>query len=284
MMKNDKTLLLVILTLLFISSEKIFSQVENGKFDNWTVIDIAEPYEDPVGWITSNYNTFGGFASVSVEKIEVNSIDSRIKIESKQSATDALISGEINQRMSTEDLVFLDYRSRCDSLAGLGYCLVSVLSSDELVVLYSDTIRQISDTFTTRRINFDQNLLENNDEIIIQFKAFGYVFGLAPEMMAYSIFILDEVQSNIISNSESPLLESFVNIFPNPSNSVINIVESANINLQSVEIYSLDGKLISVYLSEFNRIDVSKLKTGIYIARVISSDGRQISQKISIKK
>jgi hypothetical protein len=71
--------------------------------------------------------------------------------------------------------------------------------------------------------------------------------------------------------------------YPNPVTDILNISSEKNIN--SVYVYSIDGQLVlnQVYHNTEIELDLSKLKTGIYLVKVNLNDGSQKNLKI-IKK
>ncbi|MDB4088141.1 T9SS type A sorting domain-containing protein [Flavobacteriales bacterium] len=78
---------------------------------------------------------------------------------------------------------------------------------------------------------------------------------------------LDVVEINTNSIEENSLEFS---IYPNP---VISVVTLSGVNLEKVEIYSVNGKLVSTESSNsINKIDVSELEKGVYILKVTSNN------------
>lgn len=70
-----------------------------------------------------------------------------------------------------------------------------------------------------------------------------------------------------------------LNIYPNPAKRIINI-ESSNMLIDKVELFTLDGKKIDISLSNRNQIDLSNYPNGIYILGIRNNDSRYIVQKI----
>ncbi len=63
-------------------------------------------------------------------------------------------------------------------------------------------------------------------------------------------------------------------MYPNPTNSELNIVLPSNITIAKIEIYDTLGKVaFSKNINEvFNNLDVSTLHTGLYLIKVITDD------------
>ena len=68
-------------------------------------------------------------------------------------------------------------------------------------------------------------------------------------------------------------------IYPNPASSIVNI--QSNKEIKSIEIYSLEGKLIGIPIE--NKIDVSNLKPGLYLIKVTNSQNETAIKRL-IKK
>lgn len=268
---------------IFCSSSKIsYCQFINSKFDDWIIVDTDEPYEDLIGWNTSNYNDFGGFKNVSVEKIELNSGDYQAKIESKQGTIDALISGDISQKINLSDIQRINYRSKCDSLAGLGYCLVKITLADESTNLFTDTIWLEDDTVKLRSIEIDPSWIDEYDEIILYFEAFGYVFNLVPEMMAYSVFIVDEVEVDFISNLYDTSIQKSIVLYPNPTRNNIRIEYNGYEKICGVQLISNNGRIINSFDGSIRQISTEDLPDGVYIIRLQTVNGSIVTKKIVV--
>ena len=73
-----------------------------------------------------------------------------------------------------------------------------------------------------------------------------------------------------------------VSVYPNPAKDLIRIEFSDNSDCQSVEIYSIDGRLVETFpeTSHQTTIDFSGLNAGMYIMKIRMSSGREYSQRI----
>ncbi len=85
----------------------------------------------------------------------------------------------------------------------------------------------------------------------------------------------------LLSNEEYNLPDS-ISIYPNPVEDMINITPQQSLNLQSIQIYDLYGKLLLRKVSNLVEIDISKLSDGLYMLQV-NTDLGNIYKKI-IKK
>jgi|GEM_PF-2703867 len=65
-------------------------------------------------------------------------------------------------------------------------------------------------------------------------------------------------------------------LYPNPTHSVIRINGS---NVESIEIYGLDGKVYASYQNPGNEVNISSLRNGLYMFKG-RINGKSYSQKI----
>ena len=68
-------------------------------------------------------------------------------------------------------------------------------------------------------------------------------------------------------------------VYPNPATDILSIV-TYDVNCSSVEIFSLDGRLVKAPSANFNAIDISSLASGLYIIKVRTKDGRECIERI----
>ncbi|SFU68588.1 Por secretion system C-terminal sorting domain-containing protein [Pustulibacterium marinum] len=77
------------------------------------------------------------------------------------------------------------------------------------------------------------------------------------------------------------LLETDLEIFPNPGNASFSIKKPANVSINHIKIYDLTGKLVSEY-NAVAEVDVSQLSVGVH--KVIIETDLGVVQKSFIKK
>ena len=75
------------------------------------------------------------------------------------------------------------------------------------------------------------------------------------------------------------LLKEAISIYPNPVLDQLNISVKTEINIERLELYSIDGRLIKSQQYELQSMDLSNVSTGIYFLK-ISSDKGQINARI----
>ena len=73
-----------------------------------------------------------------------------------------------------------------------------------------------------------------------------------------------------------------VSVYPNPSKDFIKIELSDNSSCQSIEIYSIDGRLVETFpeTSSQPTIKIVNLTAGVYIMKVRLSDGKEYAERI----
>lgn len=105
-----------------------------------------------------------------------------------------------------------------------------------------------------------------------------YGFGYSKEVIGYQINGKNYGKANeYVTNFDSPKYTNLY-IYPNPVKNTLHI-KYERINFSKIKIMNLNG--IELLSCQGNRsIDVSKLKSGIYILEVIDSNGNTIKSKL----
>ena len=105
----------------------------------------------------------------------------------------------------------------------------------------------------------------------------------APGYYAYYSYILkvDENGYDAIDENEESLAKPYF-CYPNPAKDNIYIELSPDADCQSVELYTLDGRLVETFpeTSQQTTINVENLNAGVYILKIKMADGREFSEKI----
>ncbi len=74
-------------------------------------------------------------------------------------------------------------------------------------------------------------------------------------------------------------------IYPNPASSKLYIdVTERNSKIASLQLISIEGKLIKRYPKANSVIDVSEINAGLYILQIVFDDGAVINKKVSVQK
>jgi hypothetical protein len=106
-----------------------------------------------------------------------------------------------------------------------------------------------------------------------------YQFNESSEIYAV---IFDET----LSSPEISFLRNPFVCYPNPAKDVLNISFTDDSECQSVEIYSIDGRLVVETFPEMSQsstINIASLTPGLYLFKVRMNDGKEFSEKIVVK-
>lgn len=71
---------------------------------------------------------------------------------------------------------------------------------------------------------------------------------------------------------------SAIELFPNPVKDQLTIEFEGNV--QSLELISMDGKLLKKQTADFSKMDLRDVKSGIYIVKIISMDGLVFTEQL----
>lgn len=93
---------------------------------------------------------------------------------------------------------------------------------------------------------------------------------------------IDQIQildSNPLSTS-SFKLENSISLFPNPTQSSFKITTLNSVDIESVVVYNILGKQVNITQIGVNEFDVSGLSSGMYIVKMIDSNGFTASKRL----
>jgi len=90
---------------------------------------------------------------------------------------------------------------------------------------------------------------------------------------------INDMNFNTLILSLNKKVKDRVMVYPNPTKNILNISGSG---IYSVEIYSLEGKLLKL-TRNVQKVDISMLKNGIYIA-ILKKNDKHISRIKIIKE
>ena len=171
------------------------AQIINPDFNDWHWVTLAQPYLDPTGWTTNNYNQFGGVACTPIDRAS-DSTGYYAHISSSGCGVDAVLSGVMSQRIPAKHLSRLNIVSKCDSLWGTGSCVISLIGKDYSDVLYTDSIWTEENEFQTHSIDIPDEWIMDNDSITIQLTAKGIIDMWDEEEDGYSVFLIHRVTAD----------------------------------------------------------------------------------------
>ena len=79
------------------------------------------------------------------------------------------------------------------------------------------------------------------------------------------------IQKNLINN---------INIFPNPTNGIINITLSDNSNITKYNIYNVAGVLVKTGNIDNNQLDITSLNKGIYVIKLDNNSSTEFHKLV----
>ena len=80
---------------------------------------------------------------------------------------------------------------------------------------------------------------------------------------------------------DDEILDNSLKLYPNPVTNILTI-ESKNVAISKVEIYSILGEKIKEITSNFGSITTDKLPKGIYIIKIYSEKGMEMKKTIKM--
>lgn len=182
---------------------------------------------------------------------------------------------------------FLNYFQKIRTLPHNTWIKVTVyLDYNNKKIYYENSaVKEVafSDTFLS---------LSNSSDLIEDFKPTSIYFmmnstyNIQPNLVHnkfdnIKITALKNVPPEVITLSTNEQLAQKFNLYPNPANNVVNIINNEQMRVKEVEIYDTAGKLITT--QNFNdqtqiQLNVSALNSGTYLLHLKTSEG------IAVKK
>lgn len=139
------------------------------------------------------------------------------------------------------------------------------------IIYLSENTETASYTVNGGQDMFEPSLVENNDIITIKLgtgSQYATTYTVKVTIGGVSSDFKATTQ-DMSSDLHSINFKKSLFVFPNPSNGVVNIINEANINM---EIYDLSGYMIysRKLIKGNNQINLSTLRSGVYLIKVIS--------------
>lgn len=86
----------------------------------------------------------------------------------------------------------------------------------------------------------------------------------------------------IVTSSDDISLDA-LRIFPNPARNELYLdLTGVASEVESIQLFSIDGQLIQVYLNDDSVIDISQAKNGVHILQILFEGGSRVHEKVSI--
>ena len=124
--------------------------------------------------------------------------------------------------------------------------------------------------------NYGIELLENNNLAFCGWLTGPYYYD---SQDIYAVVVENENYSTPeIDAAEKPFV-----CYPKPAKDILNINFADDSECESVEIYSLDGRLLISQNDNFETINIANLTPGLYLIKVRMNDGKEFTEKIVVK-
>jgi len=104
------------------------------------------------------------------------------------------------------------------------------------------------------------------------------IAGVIPPYDNWTIDV-DPVITDDCSLGVNDYLKDKITITPNPSNNYVQIIHTNYLNIYTVKIYDVSGKLVCQENNTLDRIDISKLNSGLLFVK-IETDKGSVTKKI----
>lgn len=114
----------------------------------------------------------------------------------------------------------------------------------------------------------DGNLVfrSSTNEVDIEIVAFGVD-------IEETIILYEAQDRSTLSTENNVLASNEIKLFPNPTNSVLNIKSYNTNTITSVIISDLNGRVVMILEDNLDSVDVSGLQSGLYITNIQTSNG-----------
>lgn len=103
--------------------------------------------------------------------------------------------------------------------------------------------------------------------------------GDLPYNGTYEWFAL-KLEADGTEGSGEIAVKDEVFVYPNPVKDALHLCAPADVQPKHIELYDLQGRLVSVQRSSFGSIEMSQLPAGAYMMRITLMDGKVFSDKV----
>ena len=107
---------------------------------------------------------------------------------------------------------------------------------------------------------------------------FAFAGGLA--VTRYFSYVVGSICSSL--GTDNFTWSKTIKLFPNPTVNVFSI-DSKQIQISKVEIYSIDGKKLKDYNMNLTTFNIEDLSSGLYLVKIYSEEGMSTIKKLAKK-
>lgn len=159
------------------------------------------------------------------------------------------------------------------------YIVVAKMDENLNVAWERYGMKKYQGNFTRRPT--EMKLLDDGGVAVFGYNQGFKEYNYASNPSGLFMMLLDEE-----GNVSSPEIEGFFRpylFYPNPVDNQLHIQYSPDVTPKAVELYDLQGRLLSTQSSDLENIDMKHLSTGAYTMHLIMKDGKTYSDKV-VKK
>ena len=98
-------------------------------------------------------------------------------------------------------------------------------------------------------------------------------------MVNETVNVYEVINQNALSTNDESHIEKTMNIYPNPATNSLRIDCNENIEIRTIEVLDLGGRIFNVAYYSNNIIDISHLTTGLYLI-LIHTDTGVLTKKV----
>ena len=80
-----------------------------------------------------------------------------------------------------------------------------------------------------------------------------------------------------------PLTNNYFNLYPNPSNDIVNIDFGVIKGIEQIKVYTIEGSLVLNQIGNYNSINLKNLRPGYYLVKVLLKDQSLLSSQLIVK-
>lgn len=289
---------LLFLTLILLNLNSLAQQdtIQNAGFEDWGTNPF---YDEPIGWTTLNplasilgselaYQTtdpteyVSGSFGIRLETTEISGVGTTPSILTNGTINTSTQEVEGGTPINSRPLGFGGWYRFDPVNLDTGFVTVTLTRWDAVNgvrVLVGTAEADLSDTqgqFVNDEIEFEYLDPETPDTVQI---LFGSGTDVDPQLGTN--LYLDDLYYTYPQSVVSPRSIG-LNLFPNPVSDVLNIITSKKVNLIEARIFSIEGKELMIFpISGLKpTINLSALRTGVYIIDLMSSDGTHVRQSL----
>ena len=213
---------------------------------------------------------------------------------------DVIVRMKLDQNDSIIDYSFIPHNN--DSVRTLAFCHGMDMSDDETIFLCNGVYDRRAwnsgeidglNRFTVTKTDADANIIwirfyEDGEHVFHPCSVMATSDGGC--LVTGRCWTLDQTEAELYvlkffadGSLSVPGTEGFVRpycYFPNPAKDQLRMQFSPDVQPARVELYDLQGRLVSTQRSSFENIDMSQLPAGTYTMRVTLEDGKAYSDKV----